>query len=149
MQEQIERDLKTALLAGDKITVETLKGLKSAIQYEAGARRLKSHDLDDEQVQTVLAREAKKRQEAAGLYESAGEGERAAKELQEKTIIDQYLPAQMDEAKVAEIVSEEVAKVEGAAPNDMGRLIGAVKGRTGGAADGALIARLVKERLNP
>jgi uncharacterized protein YqeY len=147
MQEQIERDLKTALLAGDKETVETLKGLKSALQYDAVAKNLKAKALDDEQVQTVLAREAKKRTEAAELYKSAGETERAGKELREKEVISKYLPEQISEAEVSKIVDEEIAKIESPGIREMGRVISAVRGRTGGAAEGSLIAKLVKEKL--
>jgi uncharacterized protein YqeY len=99
MLEQLEKDIKTALLAGDKTKTETLKVLKSALQYEAVAKKLKPEDLTDEQIQAVLAREAKKRTEAADLYEKAGEAERAAKEKAEKDLIAAYLPAQMDTAK--------------------------------------------------
>jgi hypothetical protein len=145
MQQEIERDLKTALLAGEKETVETLKGIKSALQYEAVAKRQSVEELDDQQIENVLAREAKKRQEAQQLYETAGEQERAAKEGREKGIIQHYLPARLSEAEVAEIVSQEFAKLESPTQADMGRLIGAVKARTGNSAEGALIAKLVKD----
>jgi len=147
VNEQLERDIKTALLSGDKQTVETLKGLKSAIQYEAVSKNLKSQDLDEEQIQTVIIREAKKRQEAAELYKNAGEIERADKELSEKAILSKYLPQQMSEEEISELVDEEVAKLENPSIKDMGSVIGTVKSKTGGAADGSLIARLTKERL--
>src|SRR6266404_2231721 len=98
MQEQIERDLKTALLAGDKLTTETLKGIKNALQYEAVSKSTKPEELDEDTVQSVVAKEAKKRQEAADLYQNAGESERADKELAEKKIIAKYLPEQIGEA---------------------------------------------------
>lgn len=147
MQEQIERDLKTALLAGDKIRVEVLKGLKNSLQYEAVNQKIKLDQLKVEQIVAVFQREAKKRREAADLYKKAGESARAEAELSEKAIIDGYLPAQLDEAEVAKVVSEEVSKVENPGMAEMGRIIGAVRGRLQGQADGALIARLVKEAL--
>jgi len=147
MQQQIERDLKTALLGGEKEKVETLKSLKSALQYEAVAKKLKLEELDDEQIQSVLAREAKKRQEAQQLYEGAGETDRAAKEAREKEVIQTYLPEQLSEDQVADIVKQEISKIDSPSMQDMGRIIGAVKARTGNSAEGGLIAKLVKESL--
>ncbi len=148
MQDQIERDLKTALLAGDKKTAETLRGVKGAILNEAIAQNARDSGLSDEQIQKILAKESKKRQEAADLYKQGGSAERADAELVEKAIIDGYLPEQMDEAEVSKIVDEEVSKADQVTMADMGRLIGAVKARTAGQADGGLIAKLVKEKIS-
>jgi uncharacterized protein YqeY len=147
MQEQIERDLKAALLAGDRLTSETLKGIKSALQYEAVAQSVKVNDLGDEVIQKVIAKESKKRQEAAELYKNAGEQERTSKELQEKSVIDKYLPEQMTEDELLPIVEAEVSSFDNPSLKDMGKIIGAVKAKTGGSADGAVIAKLVKQRL--
>jgi uncharacterized protein YqeY len=148
MQEQIDQDLKQALLGGDKAKAETLRGLKSALLNEAIAQNARDSGLSDEQTQKVLARESKKRQEAADLYKQGGSAERAAAELAEKTIIDAYLPEQLSEAEIAKLVDEEINKAGSPGPQDMGRIIGAVRGRAGAAADGAAIARLVKEKLS-
>jgi uncharacterized protein len=148
MQEQIEKDLKQALLAGNKPKAETLRGLKSAILNEAIAQNARDRGLSDEQIQKILAKESKKRQEAADLYEQGGSQERASAELAEKAIIDAYLPEQLGEAEVAAIVSEEISKAGAPTMQDMGRIIGAVKAQTGGQADGGLIAKLVKDKLS-
>lgn len=147
MQDKIDQDLKSALLAGDKAKVETLRVLKSAILNETIAQNARDSGLDDEQITRVLSRESKKRAEAAELYQKAGEVERANKELAEKAIIEGYLPEQLSEADVAKAVDEEVGKYGNATMADMGKIIGAVRGKLGAAADGGLIARLVKERL--
>jgi uncharacterized protein len=148
VQEQIEKDLKQALLSGDKAKAETLRGLKSALLNEAISQNARETGLTDEQIQKVLAKESKKRQEAADLYKQGGAAERAGAELAEKAIIDAYLPEQMGEEQVAKIVDEEIAKAGQPAMQDMGRIIGAVRARAGGQADGALIAKLVKEKLS-
>lgn len=148
MQEQIERDLKSALLAGDKVKAETLKGIKNALQYEAVAQNARDSGLPDEQIQKVLARESKKRAEAAELYKQGGSDERANAELSEKAIIDSYLPAQLTEAEISKAVDEEFSKINNPQQSDMGKIIGAVRGRLGAAADGATIAKLVKEKLD-
>lgn len=147
MQDKIEQNLKTALLKGDKTTAETLRGLKSAILNETIAQNARETGLPDEQIQKILAKEAKKRQEAADLYQQGGSAERAAAELAEKTVIEKYLPAPISEAELAKIVYEELAKVPDATVKDMGRIIGAVRAQAGAGADGSLIAKLVKERL--
>lgn len=149
MQEQIERELKTALLAGDKPKAETLRGLKSAILNEAIAQNARHTGLPDDQIQKILSKESKKRQEAADLYTQGGSAERASAELAEKAIIDAYLPEQLAESEVAKLVEQEIAAAGNPTMADMGKIIGVVKSKTGGQADGALIARLVKEKLSP
>jgi uncharacterized protein YqeY len=148
VQEQVERDIKAAMLSGDKAKAEVLKGLKSAMQYEAVSLNSEDRKLDDKQAQKVLVKEAKKRQDTAEIYKKAGEQERAAKELAEKQIIDTYLPQQLPEEEVAKVVEEEVEKLGASSAADMGRVIGKVRGRLGASADGALIARLVKEKIS-
>jgi uncharacterized protein YqeY len=148
MQEDINRDLKAAMLSGDKDKVEVLKGLKSALQYEALNLKSEGRILSDEQTQKVLARESKKRQETAELYKNAGETERSDRELGEKQIIDVYLPKQLSEDEINKAVMEEIEKSGASSQADMGRVIGAVRGRLGASADGSVIARLVKEKLS-
>lgn len=148
MQQQIDSDLKAALLAGDKTKAETLRNIKSALLNEAISQGARETGLSDEQVQKILAKESKKRQEAADLYKQGGADNRASAELTEKTIIDSYLPEQMSEDEISKIVDEEIQKAGAPTMQDMGRIIGAVRGRTGGQADGALIAKLVKDKLS-
>jgi uncharacterized protein YqeY len=148
MQEQIEKDLKQAMLSGDKTKAEILRGLKSAMQYEAVSLQSSDRTLNDEQVQKVLAREAKKRQDTAEIYKNANEIERADKELSEKTVIDAYLPEKLSEEDIGAAVAQEIEKSGAQTSTDMGRVIGAVRAKLGAAADGAVIARLVKEKLS-
>jgi|SRR4051812_34176642 uncharacterized protein len=148
MQDRIEQDLKEALLAGDKEKTETLRTIKSSLQNEAIAQGARDSGLSDEHVQKILARESKKRQEAADLYQRGGAADRASAELAEKAIIDAYLPEQLSEAEIAKAVDDEIAKAGSPTMQDMGRIIGAVRGRLGARADGALIAKLVKDKLS-
>jgi uncharacterized protein YqeY len=148
MQQKIESDIKAAMLAGDKAKTEVLRGLKTAIQYEAVSLRSQDRSLSDEAVQKVLARESKKRQDTADIYKKAGEQQRAETELAEKKIIDAYLPEQLPEDEIIKVVNEEVSNLNASSPADMGKVIGAVRQRLGAKAEGATIARLVKEALN-
>ena len=148
MQQQIDKDLKEALLGGDKAKAETLRNVKSALLNEAISQGARDTGLSDEQIQKILAKESKKRQEAADLYKQGGAQDRADAELAEKEIIDSYLPEQMSEDQVAQIVDQEIQKAGSPTMQDMGRIIGAVRGRAGSTADGGLIAKLVKEKLS-
>jgi uncharacterized protein YqeY len=147
MQNQIDSDLKAAMLAGDKVKAEILRGLKSALQYEAVNIKSEDRSLSDDQAQKVLAKESKKRQETAEIYKKANETERAEKELAEKAVIDNYLPKQLSDEEVEKLVMQEIEKSGASTQADMGRVIGAVKAQAGASADGAMIARIVKEKL--
>jgi len=103
--------------------------------------------LADDEVLTVFAKESKKRQESADLYKQGKDQTRADAELVEKAIIDAYLPAQLSEVEIAALVDEVIKQTGASGPQGMGQVIGQVKARAGITADGAVIARLTKEKL--
>ncbi len=148
IRQQLDDDVKAALLAGESMRVETLRGLKSAILYaDVAAKKRDSGGIPDHEVLAVLAKEAKKRQESADLYVKGGRQELADKELAEKAIIYKYLPEQMSDEALGALV-DEVIKDQGAeGVQAMGKVIGAVKSKAGNTADGSKIAQFVKERL--
>lgn len=147
LKQQIEQDLKAALLAGEKDRATTLRGLKSVILYAEVAKGIRDTGLPDDEIIALFVREAKKRQESADLYTKGGAPERAAAELAEKEIIELYLPKQLPEDELIKIIDEAIAGVEATGSAAMGQVIGQVKQKTAGQADGARIAQLVKERL--
>lgn len=147
MQQQIDADLKQAMLSGDKPTAEALRVIKGVLQNEAIAAGAQTDGLNDEKVTQILQREAKKRKEAAELYKTAGESGRAAQEETEAKLIEKYLPAAASEEEITAAVETEIASLESPSPADMGKIIGAVRAKLGTGADGALIARIVKEKL--
>jgi uncharacterized protein YqeY len=147
LKQQIERDLKEALLGGQKDRAITLRGLKSAILYVEVAEGSRDKGLTDDQIITLFAKEAKKRQESADFYVKGGSPERAEAELAEKKIIEAYLPQQLSDEELAKIVDSEISSLDTISPQVMGQIIGKVKQATEGRADGARIAQLVKERL--
>lgn len=147
LKQQIEQDLKTALLAGDKNRALVLRSLKSAILYEEVAMGARDSGLPEEQVMTILSKEAKKRQESADLYMQGGDVARAEAELFEKSVIAVYLPKQISDDALRQIVDEVIAELGVSGPQAMGQVIGAVKQKAAGAAEGAKIAQIVKERL--
>ncbi len=148
IKQQLTDDVKIAMLAGDKLRLETLRGLKSVILYAEVAAGKRDVGLMDEEILALLAKEAKKRQESADLYEKGGSPDRAQKEITEKKIIEGYLPAQMTEAELAGIIDKHIAEQKVSGVQAMGQIIGAVKKQVGSAGNGAVIARLVKEKLS-
>ena len=147
IKEKIDADLKTAMLAGEKERVTTLRGLKSSILYAEVAAGKRDDGLDEQSIVALMQREAKKRQESAELYTQGGNKEKADAELAEKLIIEAYLPEQLSEKEIIQLVDEAIAQVGQPTPQQMGQIIGAVKTASKGNADGALIAKLVKERI--
>ena len=145
IETQLEQDIKTAMLAGAKDRVLTLKTIKSVLLSAKVAGGTRDSLLPDADVIALFSKEAKKRQESADLYKQGGNDVKAEAELSEKAIIETYLPAQLSAAEIAAIIDEVIAQLGDKAA--MGPVIGQVKARTNGAADGALIAKLVKEKL--
>jgi uncharacterized protein YqeY len=148
LEGKINADLKAALLGGDKLRVETLRGLKSVVLYDRVAAGSRDQEMPDETIIQLLAKEVKKRLESIELYERGGNQAMADKEQAEKEIIEAYLPEQLSEEKLSELIESTVAELGASDMSAMGKVIAGVKEKAGGAADGAVIARLVKERLS-
>jgi uncharacterized protein YqeY len=148
LKDTIQADLKTAMLAKDADRVSVLRGLKGAILNEEVNKGIRDTGLPDDQIITLFQKEAKKRQESADLFAQGGNQEKADAELSEKKVIEEYLPAQLSEDDIVRLIDEVVAENGAVSKETMGATIAAVKQKSGGAADGATVARLVKERLN-
>jgi uncharacterized protein YqeY len=144
LEKQLEDDLKAAMLSGDSERVVTLRTLRGAILNKKVADGTRDMAMSNDDVVTLLSKEAKKRQESAELYVQGGRQELADKELAEKAIIDSYLPERLSEEELGKLVDMAVSSLDNA---NMGQIIGQVKAKAGAGADGALIAKLVKERL--
>lgn len=144
LKETISNDIKTALLSGDRFRGEILKNFKAAMLNEEVAKNKRDAGLDDNEVEQLLAREVKKRNESAELFKSAGRQELADNEIAERDVLSTYMPAQLDEESIKKVVLEIIAELDN--PN-MGQVIGAVKTKLGNSADGAVVARIVKESL--
>lgn len=147
LKQRLDNDVKQAMLAGDALRLDTLRGLKSVILYAEVAAGKREQGLADDEIETLFAKEAKKRQESADLYLQGGSPERAEKELAEKSIIESYLPERLDDEALGVIIDEVIAAQGPVTPQVMGAIIGAVKQRVGNTADGGTIAKLVKEKI--
>jgi uncharacterized protein len=144
IEAQIEQDLKSAMLAKESDRVSTLRGLKSAFLYAKVANGTKDKPLSDEVAMVLLQKESKKRIESAELYKQGGANVRAEKELDEKKIIDSYLPEKIDENELTDIIT---VLINSHPDFNMGQIIGEVRQITLGRADGSDIARIVKGKL--
>jgi uncharacterized protein len=147
LKERIQKDLKAALLSGDKSRATTLRGLQSAILYEEVAQNSREQGLGDKAIEILIAKEAKKRQESADLYKKGGDEDRVKAELDEKAIVESYLPEQLTDEELGKLVDDVVTNSGSTGQKAMGQVIGEVKQKSAGRADGARIAQKVKERL--
>lgn len=148
LKAQIEAEMKTALLGGDRFRGEVLRNLKAAILNEEVAKGKREEGLADADVEQVIAREVKKRGDAAILYEQNMRQDSADEERREAEILQEFLPEQLSEAELKTIVDAKITELQAKGdPKKMGQVIGAVKASVGNSADGATLARLVKEAI--
>ena len=147
LKERIERDLKEAMLGGKVAEVTVLRGLKSVILDAEVAGGKRGEGLEDEEIEKLIAKEVKKRNEAIELYEANGRGDLVESESDERRVLERYLPEQMSEDEIREKIDEVLTSLGVGEVANMGVVIGKVKMLVGGAADGASVARLAKEKL--
>lgn len=147
LEKRLEDDIKAALLAGEQHKATVLRGLKAALLNYKVAEGKRDSGITDDEVITLLAKESKKRQESADLYEQGGSQDRVAMELAEKALIDQYLPAKLSDTELAQLVDEVIDATGANSAQDLGMVIGQVKAKAGPTADGGAIAKLVRGRL--
>jgi uncharacterized protein len=148
LKEQIQNDLKAALLGGNRFEADVLRNLKAAILNEEVAQGKRDEGLSDAEIEKIVAREVKKRAESTKLYEDNGRPELAEVEKNESAVIEKYLPTQLSEDELRAMVQEIIAGMGEVSMQQMGQVIGAVKAKAGNTADGAWVARIVKEQLN-
>ena len=146
--DRINDDLKKALLAGDRFTGEVLRGLKAVIHNEEVAQNKRDEGLDDEIIEQLIAKEIKKRNESAEIYDKADRPELASNERSEAKILSKYLPEQLSEDEIKKVVDRVISDLNVTSLSDMGRVIGTAKNELGNKADGAIIAKIVKSTLN-
>ncbi|MDE2311468.1 MAG: GatB/YqeY domain-containing protein [Patescibacteria group bacterium] len=145
--QQIESDLKDALKARDSLRADTLRGLKTRVQNEltkAGSKP--GQDLSESEIFALIRSEIKKRRDSAEAFKQGNRPEQAKKEEDEAALLQHYLPAQMPEAQLAQIVDQAIADMS-ALPADFGKVMGKLKAQLGDQADGATLSRLLRERL--
>jgi uncharacterized protein YqeY len=147
LKSRLRADLTDAMKAKDKLRTGTLRMLLAAVQTEEVSGK-EARELSDDEVLKVLAKESRKRGEAAEIYTQNGRGELAANEHAEARVIDEYLPTPLTDAEVAD-VADTVAEELGERPSvkQMGQVMKAATALAAGKADGSRLSKAVKDRL--
>ncbi len=142
---KLNDDMKTAMKAKEKETLQVIRMLKASLQNE----QIKvGRDLTDDEELTVLAREMKQRRDSLSEFEKAGREDLAEKAKGEITIVEKYLPAQLTEDEIRQIVAAAIEKTGAASPKEFGKVMGVVMPQVKGKADGNQVNAIVKELLN-
>ncbi len=148
LKEQLRTDLTAAMKARDELRSSTLRMVLTAVTNAEVAGK-EARTLTDDDVLGVLTSEAKKRREAADAFADAGREESAAKEQAEAAVIATYLPAQMSQSEIEDLVTRTIDElgVRADGPRAMGRVMGVLTPQTKGRADGGAVAAVVKQQL--
>jgi len=146
VKEQLRTDLTTAMKARDELTASTLRMVLTAITNEEVAGK-QARELSDDEVLKVVAREGKKRRESIEAYTSAGREELADRERAEAAVIDRYLPAQLDDAELAALVTAAIAESGADGTKAMGQVMKVLTPQLAGRADGGRVAAGVRRQL--
>ena len=144
--DQLNADMKEAMKAKQKDRLSVIRMLKASLQNES--IHLGVAELNEEQELTVLSREVKQRRDSLKEFRVADREDLAEKIEQELVYLNAYLPAQLTEEEIKQLISETAKMINAINPSDMGKLMGAIVPKTKGRADGALVSTLVKAYLN-
>lgn len=144
--DQISADIKTAMLAREKVALEALRGIKKEF-LEAKTAKGGDGTLSDEQAVKILHKMLKQRKESAQIYVAQGRPDLAGNELAEAAVIERYLPAQLSDAELEEAVRAVIAQVGARGPQDMGKVMGIASKQLAGKTEGRLISEKVKSLL--
>lgn len=145
--EQIDGDLKEAMRNRDEPTKLALRSVKTAL-IEAEKEGSESHTLSAEAVSAVIQRAAKQRRDAIAEFERAGRTDLVAKEQAELTVLERYLPKQMDESEVEAVVREVIAETGAQSPRDMSKVMPLAIERSAGRADGRMVSQVARRLLS-
>jgi uncharacterized protein YqeY len=146
LKDRLRADLTGAIRARDEVTTATLRMVLAAISTEEVAGS-SARQLSDDEVLRVLAREAKKRREAAEAFSSADRPELADREQAEKAVLDRYLPTQLSDGEVADLVRAAIEETGTTGMPQMGAVMKAAQGRAAGRVDGKRLSTEVRRQL--
>ena len=144
--DQVSNDIKSAMLAKDKVRLEALRGIKKEF-LEAKTAKGADGELTDDMAMKILAKMVKQRKESAQIYTEQNRPDLAEPELAEAVVIETYLPKQMTEEELTEALKAIIAQVGATTPQEMGKVMGVATKQLAGRADGRAISAKVKELL--
>jgi len=146
LKDRLRADLTTAMKERDEVRTRTLRMALTSLSNEEVAGKA-ARELSDDDVLKILAREAKRRREAAAALAEAGRDEQAAAERAEDAVLTSYLPAQLSDAELGSLVTAAIAAVGAAGPAAMGQVMKAVTPQVAGRAEGSRVAAEVRRQL--
>ncbi|HEY9342922.1 MAG TPA: GatB/YqeY domain-containing protein [Hanamia sp.] len=146
LEQKVMADLKTAMLAKDEKSLRSLRAIKSAIINAKTAEGAHGEIKEEDEIK-MLQKLVKQRKDSLEIYEKQNREDLAVKEREEIEVIEKFLPAQMSEEALREIISKVITETGASSPADMGKVMGAANKQLAGKADGKTIAAIVKELL--
>lgn len=146
LEQTINNDIKTAMLAKNAMALQALRAVKAAILLAKTAQGAKDTLSEDDEIK-LLQKLVKQRKDSLEIFEQQNRPELAAKEKEEIDVIEKYLPAQLSEEELKEIIAKIVAERGASSPADMGKVMGVASKQLAGKADGKTISGIVKELL--
>ena len=146
-KQQLKEELKQAMLAKDTEKTSTLRMVISALGYYEIEKGGAGYEATEEDVEAILQKQAKQHRDAIEQFKAAGRQDLVEKESRELVFLEAYLPQQMSEEEVKKLVDEVVAQTGATSAQDMGKVMGALMPKVKGKADGSLVSRLVREKL--
>lgn len=144
LRDRITEDMKSAMRAGEKDRLGTIRMILAAIKQREVDERI---TLDDSQVLAVLEKMVKQRKEAMAQFETGGRADLVAKEGAELALIQTYLPSQLSDAELDALIAEAIASTGAASIKDMGKVMGVVKAKAAGRADMSAVSARIKSKL--
>lgn len=144
LREKIAEEMRAAMKAREQARVAALRMLMTAVK---NTEVEKLHELSDDEVLDVIAREAKRRRESIDAFEKAGRSDLVEKETAELHVLEAYLPDKLSDAELAALVEQAVAETGASSPKQMGEVMKALMPKVRGRADGAQVSALVKAKL--
>jgi uncharacterized protein YqeY len=147
LKARLQADLNAAMKARDEVTTATLRMALTSVTNEEVAGKA-ARELSDDEVLRVLVREAKKRREAAEAFAGAGRAELAGRERAEGEVLDRYLPAQLGEEELSDLITAAIAETGASSQRDMGAVMKIVAPQVAGRADGKRVSDEVRRRLS-
>jgi len=144
LRDSIANDMRDAMKARDSARVATLRLLMAAI---TNVEKEKIHQLDDDEVLEVIAREAKRRRESIEAFDKGGRPDLVEKETAELRVLETYLPERLSDEELATLVDQAIAETGASQPKQMGEVMKALMPKLRGRADGAQVSALVRSRL--
>lgn len=146
-KQQLKDELKQSMLAKNELKTSVLRMLLSAINYYEINKGGAGYEATDEDVMSVIQKEAKQRKDSIDQFGKAGRQELVDKETAELKLLEIYLPQQMSEDEIRKLVTEAIAQTGATSITDMGKVMGVLVPKTKGKADGSLVSKIVKETL--